>query len=186
MGETQMARRKKDATPSPEPAMLSGSSSQKPTPQSRDPMTEVFELVWKLVERPVERPDGFQLFQDYVQLLRYLRDSGTMAVEAYLRFALRRRTHYPMVDTAAKQDLVRWVNELCRQFGCAVAHPETGDPSLLIAINDKWGGKFALESMETKKRSRTSRHLAGMLPLKTTLIRGPRIYPPGIPESEMF
>lgn len=65
-----------------------------------------------------------------------------------------------------KQALAKTINAECRRCGQVLAHPETGDPCILLAINDKWGGKFALENRKTKKRSHTTRS-ADEIPLRT-------------------
>jgi hypothetical protein len=65
-----------------------------------------------------------------------------------------------------KQKLAKWVNSQFRSHGCMIAHPDDGEPCILLAINTKYGGKFVLENSKTKKRSCTTKDITELLPFK--------------------
>lgn len=64
-----------------------------------------------------------------------------------------------------KQKLAKTINSMCRKCGMYIEHPESHDDCFLLAINDKWGGKFVLENKDTKKRSCTTADIKTLLPL---------------------
>ncbi len=66
-----------------------------------------------------------------------------------------------------KQRLVAEVNGALRKFGCAYKHPESGQPCILLAISDDYGGKYVLSNRITKKRSHTTREIADMVHFDT-------------------
>lgn len=67
--------------------------------------------------------------------------------------------------STGKQSFAKHVSALLRWHNLAVGHPETAEPCNLIAINDVWGGKFALENRKTKKRSHTVRDITAAFPI---------------------
>lgn len=71
-----------------------------------------------------------------------------------------------------KKELAKQMNQACREAGLAIAHPDSGEPCILLAISDVWGGKFTLENCKTKKRSKTSREIGAMLPFKLVDVSG--------------
>lgn len=73
-----------------------------------------------------------------------------------------------------KQTFLRGISDLLKRYEATVLHPDTGLPCLLLVINDKYGGKFSLETKLTKKRSHTTRDILDLMPLKL----GDSHYPP--------
>ena len=55
-----------------------------------------------------------------------------------------------LTTAKGKQELAKKINNACRRCDMYIRHPETKEKCFLLAINDKWGGKFVLESKETK------------------------------------
>ena len=67
---------------------------------------------------------------------------------------------------SAKQDLATRVNQIVRNYGLTICHPDTNDPCILVVITDDYGGKYALQSRKLRTRSRTTRDLASLCPFK--------------------
>lgn len=63
-----------------------------------------------------------------------------------------------------KQELAKKVNSALRRCNAWIVHPDTGERCFLVALNDKWGGKFALESKATGKRTCTTADIATLHP----------------------
>ena len=81
-------------------------------------------------------------------------------------------------DNEEKKRLSKHVNETLRQQGAVIAHPETREPCLLLAVGSPDGyGRYVLANRETKQRSHTSRALADMLPFTPM---------PDVPRRESF
>ena len=71
--------------------------------------------------------------------------------------------------TTAKQQLASEINRLMRAAKAELRHPETSRPCILLAINDKYGGKFVYSDKETKQRSGTTKDIRKMLPFNVAL-----------------
>ena len=133
--------------------------SEKERTTGHDIAPLIARLARSLQERAIKK--------SFLEMLPELREAGSALVSMKIEEIIHSRERSKLADLSpAKQALVKKINRECRSFGLVIAHPESGEPCTLIAINDKWGGKFALENRKTKKRSRTARDIRAMLPFK--------------------
>lgn len=69
-------------------------------------------------------------------------------------------------DYEQKKQWAISVNETLRQQGAVIEHPDTKEPSLLLAVGSPDGkGRYVLSSRESKRRTKTSMTLMDMLPI---------------------
>src|SRR5690348_13003606 len=71
-----------------------------------------------------------------------------------------------LATVQGKQELAKKINSACRRCNMWLVDPETKEDCFLVALNDKWGGKFALESYRTKKRTKTTANIKTLLPMQ--------------------
>jgi hypothetical protein len=77
---------------------------------------------------------------------------------------------FDLTDYEAKRAVVKEINEDLRFHGYAIAHPETGAATTLLASSSQDGkGRYVLCDRVTKKRSHTSMTLLDLLPLRLVL-----------------
>jgi hypothetical protein len=67
-------------------------------------------------------------------------------------------------SVAIKQNLASEINALMKQNDMIIVGPNGGD-SIILAINDKYGGKFVFSDLELRKRSGSKKNIRELLPL---------------------
>jgi hypothetical protein len=83
-----------------------------------------------------------------------------------LEEAGKRKAENRLETVGERQDFAKWINGWVSYLGLVILHPDSGDTCIVLAISDKYGGKFVLENRTTRKRSRTSKEIEGLLPLR--------------------
>lgn len=88
-------------------------------------------------------------------------------MELRINQLLRHIYHHPMSkDPKLQAELPRILNQFCHRAGTYFAHPDNDGPCFLVGYADKYGMKFMLQDVGSKKRSHTTRDLRTLLPLR--------------------
>jgi hypothetical protein len=134
----------------------------------RDAIQQVSQAVRKLTDAGAE-PAGADEVRASAKHCRealneIVMDSTKAVANAQFTALAESRSDEP--DYEEKKQLARLVNETLRQEGAVIAHPDTKEPSLLLAVGSPDGkGRYVLSNRETKKRTKTSTALMDLLPI---------------------
>lgn len=90
-------------------------------------------------------------------------------LEVNLQYRWRAKDRGDAADYEVKKQLLDGYNSKLRPERLAPAHPESGEPCLMLVVASRDGtGRYVLENRHSRKRSHASRSLLELLPLKLT------------------
>ena len=98
---------------------------------------------------------------NYRQAHGWLLDVFQIQVNAYYA------KHAQADDYENRKSFVKEFDDELRKYSAAIAHPESGEPCILLAVASRDGtGRFTLENRLTKKRGGFYKSITELLPLK--------------------